>query len=186
MDIRRLFLFLLVFYVLPIGHGQKLPASSSSQPLLTKTPLTAEQNEIYGKFLDFRLSLNKGVINLSDRTFPINLSGPDLIPCLEGIEASNLGEARETVHLISEDILKGRAVRLVNPNRNDIKEGLLSLSEIVFDKRHQFAVMSFTFSCSAPCGQGGPRTVVEAGTIVFEKRDNEWRQSKRYCPTWFS
>ena len=96
--------------------------------------------------MDFRLSLNKGVINLSDRTFPINLSGPDLIPCLEGIEASNLGEARETVHLINADILKGRVVRLVGPDQNDLKGGLLSLSEIVFDKRHQFAVMSYTFS----------------------------------------
>src|SRR5215469_368028 len=108
MDISRLFPFLLIFYVSPIGQCQRLPASSSSQPLLSETSLTAEQSEIYGKFLDFRLSLNKGVINVSDRTFPIDLSGPDQIPCLNGIEASNLAEARKTVHLISADILKGR------------------------------------------------------------------------------
>jgi len=187
MRVARLFPFLLLLHFSPLGHGQELPASSRSQPLLSKIALTAEENEVYGAFLDFRLSLNKEVINLSDRTFPIDLSGPDQQSCLKGLELINLAEARKRFHLLSAEVSNGRAVRRVDATQDEAKGGLLSLSEIAFDKRHQFAVLQFMFSCSPLCGQGGTgRTVVHAGTIVFEKVGDEWKQTERGCPSWFS
>ena len=177
-----------------------IPGASArtDKSILSKTPLTVEETEIYGSFLDSYLGANKEVTNLSDRTFPLDLSGPgDHNSCLKGIELNNLVEAGHTVHLLGAEIARGRAVKLVAWNKhkdpdqsikngesveNAVKEGfksgVFSLSEMIFDKTHRFAVFQFSFFCGSLCGQGG--------TIVFEKVGDKWRQSKRSCASWIS
>ncbi len=55
----------------------------TDKPTLSKNPLTPEQNEIYGVFLDSYLATNKypgsdtNLTNLSDRTFPLEISDLD-------------------------------------------------------------------------------------------------------------
>jgi hypothetical protein len=43
--------------------------------------------------------------------------------------------------------------------------GLLTLSEVVFDKEHRYAAMNFSFVCGGLCGH--------AATLVFEKKDGK-------------
>jgi hypothetical protein len=172
----------------------------TDKPNLSKASLTAEEVEIYGTFLDSYLGANKEVTNLSDRTFPLDLSGPgDQSSCLKGIELNSVAESGKTTHLLGPDISKGRAVRLVDRDKNKVKDpgkaikngdsvenavkegfksGVLSLSEIAFDKTHRLAVFNHSFYCGSLCGQGG--------TIVFEKVGDKWKQSRRNCSSWIS
>jgi hypothetical protein len=56
--------------------------------------------------------------------------------------------------------------------------GVLSLSEIAFDKTHKYAIMSFSFACGRLCGHGE--------TIVFEEAGGEWQETKRAYGFWIS
>lgn len=51
--------------------------------------------------------------------------------------------------------------------------GLLTLSEIAFDKSHHAAVMSFSFWCGRTCGHGA--------ILVFRKKRGHWTISKKPC-----
>jgi hypothetical protein len=178
----------------------------TDKPGLSKNPLTPEQNEIYGVFLDSYLSTNrypgseKNLTNLSNRTFPLEISELDnRDACLKDIELTDLADARQTVHLISVDISKDRPVKLVDRNKHKVddpgkdinkgdsvehavtqgfKSGVLSMSEITFDKAHRFAVFKYGFYCGSRCGRGG--------TVVFEKEGDKWKPSKRSCSLWIS
>jgi hypothetical protein len=56
--------------------------------------------------------------------------------------------------------------------------GLLTLSEIAFDKKHQVAAMSFSFWCGRLCGHGG--------IVVFKKTGKHWKMTKKICAEWVS
>lgn len=55
--------------------------------------------------------------------------------------------------------------------RGAFAAGLFTFSEIAFDKRHQHAVLSYSFVCGGLCGYGN--------TIVLKKTGEKWKQSKR-------
>ena len=55
--------------------------------------------------------------------------------------------------------------------------GLFTLSEIVFDKEHRHAVVSYSFVCGALCGNGD--------TLILEKIGHTWKVTKR-CGGWVS
>lgn len=118
---------------------------------------------------------------------------------MKNIELTDLADARQTVHLISVDISKGRPVKLIDRNKHKVddpgkninkgdsvehavtqgfKSGVLSVSEITFDRAHRFAVFKYGFYCGSRCGQGG--------TVVFEKEGDKWKRSKRSCFSWIS
>ena len=61
--------------------------------------------------------------------------------------------------------------------RNGFAHGLVTLSEINFDKEHKHAIVSFSFFCGSLCGNGG--------TAVLEKVDGAW-QRKSNCHNWIS
>lgn len=56
--------------------------------------------------------------------------------------------------------------------------GLLTLSEIVFDRKHHVAVMSFSFWCGRTCGHGA--------VVIFKKKGGQWKISKKPCVQWIS
>jgi hypothetical protein len=56
--------------------------------------------------------------------------------------------------------------------------GLLSFSEIAFDKKHHVAAMSFSFWCGRSCGHGA--------IVVFKKKSGQWKISKKPCVEWIS
>jgi hypothetical protein len=55
--------------------------------------------------------------------------------------------------------------------------GLFTFSEIAFDRRHQHAVLAYSFVCGGLCGHGN--------TIVLRKVGGKWKQSKT-CRSWIS
>jgi hypothetical protein len=197
----RYHLFLTLFTITSLGA-----VGRTDKPVLSKTPLTGEQNEIYGVFLDSYLTSNKypgsekNLINLSDRTYPFKLSdfgGPET--CLKDIELNDLSEVGHTIHLLNGEISKGRPVTLIDRDKHKIddpdksirrgdsvehavtqgfKSGVLSMSEIIFDTEHRFAVFKYGFYCGPLCGQGG--------MVVFEKEGEKWKRSKRSCSMWIS
>lgn len=178
----------------------------TDKPTLSKNPLTPEQNEIYGVFLDSYLTTNKypgsdkNLTNLSDKTYPFELSdfgGPET--CLKDVELNNLPEVEHTIHFLSVDISKGRPVTLIDRDKHKVhdpgksirkgdsvdhavtqgfKSGVLSISEIAFDKAHRFAFFRYSFYCGSLCGQGG--------MVVFEKEGDKWKRSERRCSSWIS
>lgn len=165
----------------------------SQQAALSNSPLTAEELEVYGSFLD-TFTTNQ-VKNLSNRTSPFDLTGvPEGSACLRGIEFENLPQVRREVHAISTDITKGRDLKLVDPIEQAKilqKEALVSasqkptedsaklgsdsrfmiVSEIAFDKKHQFAVLKYVAFCGARCKYGA--------TLVLEKVSGRWTATTR-------
>lgn len=61
--------------------------------------------------------------------------------------------------------------------RGAFAAGLFTFSEIAFDKRHQHAVLAYSFVCGGLCGHGN--------TIVLKKMGGKWKQSKT-CRSWIS
>jgi hypothetical protein len=167
---------------------------------ISSTPLTTEEMEVYGIFLDSFVGKGKVPVNFSDKTFPFTLLDTDKQgPCLEGIKLNNSAEASQTIHAFEPSISIGRAIRLVDERKHKIKDpgkaikngesvasavsagfqsGLLRVSEIVFDEAHHFAVLRFSFYCGSMCGHGG--------ALVFEKVYGKWKESNRSCPFWQS
>ena len=61
--------------------------------------------------------------------------------------------------------------------REAFATGLFAFSEIAFDKRHQHAVLAYSFVCGGLCGHGN--------TIVLRKVRGKWKQRKT-CRSWIS
>ena len=55
--------------------------------------------------------------------------------------------------------------------------GLLTLSEIAFDRDRGYAVFTYGFVCGGLCGHGE--------TVVFEKQNGQWRRL-RACSMWMA
>lgn len=55
--------------------------------------------------------------------------------------------------------------------------GLFTLSEIVFDKEHRRAIVTYSFVCGSLCGNGN--------TLVLKRTGRGWRVTKR-CGGWVS
>ena len=55
--------------------------------------------------------------------------------------------------------------------------GLFELSEVVFDKGHRRAVVSYSFVCGGLCGNGN--------TLLLKKAGENWKVAKR-CGGWIS
>jgi hypothetical protein len=61
--------------------------------------------------------------------------------------------------------------------RRAFATGLFSLSEIIFDKSHKRAVVSYGFVCGGLCGHGG--------TLILEKVGDDWKV-RTTCSSWIS
>jgi hypothetical protein len=126
--------------------------------------------------------------------------------CLKGLRLENLDAARSIVHSVgaTDAVAWPKQIRLVPANEqqthideNDpshtifaegkpvdkavraaFASGLLTLSEIVFDQRHEIAVLSYGFTCGRLCGHGA--------TVILNKTRGKWRLTKRWCSVWMS
>jgi hypothetical protein len=185
--------------------GIESGTSSCERGALSKIPLTADQVEVYARFLEQYGPTLKSLtgqdphfINLANTTEPLELAD-DLNKnsgCFGEIDFENLAEARKRVHLLESTIASSSDIKLVDSAqqaaiRSALRNGtaatadnqtfetnLLIMSEIVIDKTHRFAAMRFSFSCGNLCGQGG--------VLIFEKIDQRWRSSNRICGGWIS
>jgi hypothetical protein len=182
-----------------------MPASARDKPVKAASTLSADEVAIYKALLQ-QYSEGKDIaLNVSQTTYPLDPSSPtsSLDPnCLQGIRI-DLEAGAHTFHEMPPDILPGKSMKLVDPRKqtkivrsNDpgktIRDGkpvkdavenafstaLFSMSEIIFDKEHRFAVVSYSFYCGGLCGHGA--------ALVFEKIKGEWRKTNRNCGSWIS
>lgn len=123
--------------------------------------------------------------------------------CLKGVEIAWDKQATGVEHIMDPSLaLPGRVV-LVDPDQQEVaikandpsktmqegktseeavnkafSTGLLTLTEIAFDKKHSVAVMGFSFGCGRTCGHGA--------VLVFKKKHGRWRIQKKPCMEWVS
>jgi len=179
----------------------------SQKPVKNTAPLSNDEIAIYRAVLQHYVSGDSGSLHVSATTYPLDptspmnhLSGGE---CLNGIRLESLAEVSHSFHDLTPNILPGKAMKLVDPNRqgkivrgNDpsktirggksvdsaVKEAfstaLFSMSEIAFDKEHRHAVVSYSFWCGSLCGNGS--------TLVLEKVGDQWKTTKRNCGGWIS
>lgn len=181
-------------------------AQKAAKPKVSADPLSAEQLAVYRAVLAGWMQSDGPPTNLSVQTVPlqdsIGYSGNK--ECGKGLSLEPLPEV--TVHRFRpQDLLQlgaERALTLIDPERgnkevdtndpgkairggqsidnavrNGFAHGLITVSEIQFDKKHEHAIVSYGFRCGGLCGNGG--------TVVVEKKDGVWKFQSR-CDEWIS
>jgi hypothetical protein len=193
-----MFAFRILSFALAILMAGPTQSTEDVPPILSKTPLTKDQIAIYRTFLD-NYSGAPAPLHLANRTEALvqpdgkDDGDPDVPACVKGL-TGEIG----VVHILDQSVATPGRVVLVDEDRqkanviaNDpsktMKEGksaqeavdkafsagILSLSEIAFDKHHRKAAMSFTFACGRLCGHGA--------ILVFKKTGDRWKISKKPC-----
>ena len=176
---------------------------SAAKKAFSDVPLTDDQIAIYHTFLsDYSAGANFKV-NVSRETSELLYSDlPWGSQCLDNIQPIRDKFVRLLPHKFDMQFNDLRKLRLVNPDEQlariqdpgkairaektidqavsgGFENGLLTLSEIAFDRTGHFAIMKISFYCGGLCGHGS--------NIVFEKtRDGQWKQTKRQCSGWVS
>ncbi len=194
-------LAVLVLAGMGLAVGQEPP---NAKPKVSDRPLTAEQLAVYRVVLHGWMDAELQTINLAVETVPLETSGPtgdedcekglDLEPASPGVvhrfrqeDLPQLGrgkiglvdaekQRKEVADNDPEKTIQ-RGLSIEDAVRNGFAHGLVTLSEIRFDKEHKFAVVSYSFVCGSLCGNGG--------TMVLEKRDGAWTRKSR-CRDWIS
>lgn len=194
---RTRILVLVTLIIAPLA----LPADK--KPQISQSPMDADQIAVYQTFLDSYTTGSKARINLSKITSTFSLAEEKKDSCLKGIAFDATGRTDSIVHEFDPKTALPGNIRLVDPReqqrsikRNDpgsairqgqdvnsaveagFAAGLLTLSEVAFDKDRTHAAMSFSFVCGGLCGHGS--------TILLEKKDGKWRESKGRCSSWIS
>jgi hypothetical protein len=113
----------ILVFVVSLLVGISGTASTKTKPTLSQTPLTPEELELYGIFLDSFVGKGKDPVNFSEKTIPLTLRDSDKEgPCLEGISLNSSPEAVQTIHIFPASIADARAVHLVDPKKQKLKD----------------------------------------------------------------
>jgi hypothetical protein len=176
-------------------------------PQKSAAPLSADEIAIYRAVLQGWVEGDRGVLNVSLATFPIDALSPSSnisnCQCVKDLAVESLYAASHSFHDLTRDALPGRNMTVVDANEqavsvrnndpgktigegmpakkavaNGFANGLFSLSEIAFDSDHHHALVSYSFQCGALCGSGSP--------LMFEKIGGEWKRTDRICGGWIS
>jgi hypothetical protein len=178
--------------------------AAETKPKVSDQPLTAEQLAVYRVVLHGWMENELSAVNLSVQTTPSPTGGPfidkmcdkglDLEPVVPTVvhrfRAADLQQlGSDTIVLVDSEwqtkevaendpgktIGEGRSIE--DAVRNGFAHGLVTLSEIRFDKTHKHAIVSYGFYCGSLCGNGG--------TVILENADGTWRR-KSVCGAWIS
>jgi len=188
---------LLGFVVVFIGSSVLCEVT---KPVISQSPMDQDQISIYRIFLRSYNNGSTARLNLSKLTSTFTKTDA---ACLQGIELDPTGSYNSAIHMFDSHTTFPGNVHLVDPEeqekaiqQNDpgqsirqgkdvngaveagFSVGLLTLSEVAFDRNHRYAAMSFSFVCGGLCGHGS--------TAVFEKKNGKWQQLKRRCGGWVS
>jgi len=194
------FLALMLFFA-GLAAAQE---AAEAMPKVSDQPLTAEQLAVYRTVLHGWMENELSAINLSIQTVPLAASGLfgyegcdkglELEPATPGVvhrfrpaDLPQLGSdkiglvdpERQQREVADNDpgktIGEGRSIE--DAVRNGFAHGLITVSEIRFDKAHKHAIVSYGFFCGSLCGNGG--------TVILEKVDGAWQRKSR-CSEWIS
>lgn len=178
--------------------------AAETKPKASDQPLTAEQLAVYRVVLHGWMDNEVSAINLSIRTVPFPTSGAfnasdcgkdlELEPVVPGVvhrfrpadlpqlgsDKIGLVDPERQRKVVAENdpgktIGEGRSIE--DAVRNGFAHGLVTVSEIRFDKEHKHAIVSYSFFCGSLCGNGG--------TVILENVDGAWKRKSR-CGEWIS
>jgi hypothetical protein len=188
-----------------MGLVRAAQADDESKPKVSKEQLSDERVAVYHDFLVNWMGKEIGNVNLAIQTMPLDKDwAGDPEGCRKGLELEAV-TAGETHYFRAVDGWKigGEKLRLVvaetqeeeikkqsDPGMgirkgqsveeavdNGFRNGLFTFSEIQFDKKHEHAILKFSFHCGMLCGHGG--------TVVLTKKDGVWKQTSE-CGNWIS
>jgi len=171
-----------------------------TQPRISDQPLTSDQLAIYREILHGWMDDQKHPVHLSIQTVPLEKDSDDCAKkvSLEKIDPLLIHRFRKEdveqlgskmIELVDPDVQRrevekndpGKAIRsgvtVDDAVNNGFAHGLVTLSEIRFDQKHELAIVWYGFRCGGLCGNGG--------TAVMEKKNGVW-QNKSYCSMWVS
>ncbi len=183
--------------------AQGAAQDADANPKVSGKPLTAEQLAVYRAVLGNWMEHDVSSINLAVETIPLQATEPggsgecakglDLEPAPSPVvhrfrmqDLSRLGRnialvdptrQRKEVQDNDPERTAGQGKSIEDAVRNGFAHGLVTLSEIRFDRRHKSAIVSYGFYCGRLCGNGG--------TVVLEKLDGFWARKAR-CDDWIS
>ena len=180
-------------------------ADDESKPKVSKEQLSDERVAVYHDFLTNWMGKEIGNVNLAIQTMPLEKDwAGDPAGCSKGLELEPVtaGEThyfravdgwkiggeklRLVVAEVQEEIIKKKSDPSVGMSKghgvdeaveNSFRNGLFTFSEIQFDKKHEHAILKFSFHCGMLCGHGG--------TVVLTKKDGVWKQTSE-CGNWIS
>jgi hypothetical protein len=140
---------------------------------------SAEEVAVYKAFMAYFAGRTPNA-DVANVTFPLDLPSSD--QCLRGIKLEKRDRASTDVHRLPQEIIpaSGRFTLVtIRPGSWDPKGplGLLQVSEIAFDARHQYAFLVYNFHCGALCGEGA--------RVVFKNLGGKWKHL-RSCGNWVS
>jgi hypothetical protein len=145
-------------------------------PIMSRTPLTAEQVAVY------RAVLKRRKPGPGDEIALLNTTSTPVMPnrreCLSDVDLASLKEAMRTVHRLGPSVVVGTGFRLVdekwvrdNVDGTDRSESVDYLSEIVFDKEHLQAAVTEAWS--------GGELIGGAETWVYSKVGEDWKRTRK-------
>jgi hypothetical protein len=181
---------------------QALAQSEDRKPTLSKDRLTAEQVAVYRAFLRFYAKGSDRVLYVADSTDWLDVSDvkedADCSRSFGQIEFDDSKVSGPTIHRLDSSLAIAGHIALVDSasqsekiRQNDpsktMREGkpvdravsdafasaLLTLSEIVFDKNHHKAVMSFSFSCGKLCAN--------TAIVMLKQVGRHWKITEQSC-----
>jgi hypothetical protein len=159
--------------------------------------LSAEQLQVYSDFLEQFSNLNFQF--LAEHTFYFERARvKESAPCLKGLQFSNEPLPVGTRHSLNPSVLRGRSIPIVSeqeesailrkrdansassgdgsttphsPLAKDL--GVLALSEITFDKSHNYALVRYVLLCGSHCNSGS--------VLVLERVGSKWKSVRPAC-----
>jgi hypothetical protein len=96
-----------------------LAGSSDKKPVRNLNPFSPDEVAIYRGILERWNSNSSGLLNVSDRTSPIDRDLSDC-GCLKGIEPQTIVSAAHSFRILTGDIMAGKNIRLVDANKQDV------------------------------------------------------------------
>jgi hypothetical protein len=153
--------------------------TKESEYELSSASLTAEEKALYHDLLEELASVykSKGTLRLANRTEPFRLTDgcgfffdPEWAKGAGGGVTFEKPSSARIVHRIDAAVISNLNIVLVDPDKST---NLCALSEIIFDSRHNHALVAYKFYNDG--------LFVFGGTHLFRKIEEKWKDADLMC-----
>jgi hypothetical protein len=141
---------------------------------VSKSSLTSEEIAIYREVLENHFEWY-GTLSLADKTEPFDrIDGNSFkfdtnAEPLTGVIFDKAKSSSRIVHRIDPEVISNQKIVLVDKKsvERTYGSGILTLSEILFDQQHRYALVSYDYYVGPLSGSGK--------TMVFKKDGEKWK-----------
>jgi hypothetical protein len=142
--------------------------------IVSKSSLTSEEIAIYREVLENHFEWY-GTLSLADKTEPFDrIDGNSFrfdkeAESLKGVIFYKAKSSSRVVHRINPEVISNQKIILVNKNsvERTYGSGILTLSEIVFDRQQLYALVAYDYYVGPQSGS--------SQTMVFKKDGEKWK-----------